>query len=95
MAGKMQLNYPLHPRLKKLYPMLKQKFEEIIIGDHNLLSLEEHRNKFLSYLPDTESQKIVKTKWSNMGNASGMELWQVYQDSYRSFIEQKLNEARQ
>ena len=80
MSGKMQLSYPLHPRLKKMYPYLKKKFEEIIIGDHNLLSLEMHKEKFLTYLPDQGSRDIVGTLWKNMGGASGQELWEVYQE---------------
>ena len=71
MSGKMQLSYPLHPRLKKMYPYLKKKFEEIIIGDHNLLSIETHREKFLSYLPDQKCREIIGTKWKNMGAANG------------------------
>ena len=55
-AGKMTLQYPLHPRLKKTYNYLSRKFEEIIIQDHDLLSLETHREKFINFLPDQTLQ---------------------------------------
>ena len=94
MSGKMQLSYPLHPRLKKIYPYLKKKFEEIIIGDHNLLSLEEHQKKFLAYLPDEQLRNTVGTTWKNMSGASGQDLWQAYQRLYHEYIEKMKNEER-
>ena len=51
-SGKLQLSYPLHPRLKKAYKFLLTKFEDIIVRDHDLLSLEMHQEKFIQYLPD-------------------------------------------
>ena len=94
MSGKMQLSYPLHPRLKKIYPYLKKKFEEVIIGDHNLLSLEEHQKKFLAYLPDDQLRKTVGLTWKNMSGASGQDLWQAYQRMYHEYIEKMKNEER-
>ena len=74
-SGKMILAYPLHPRLKKTYNYLKKKFEEIIILDHDLLSVEMHREKFITYLPDPTLQQNMRTVWKNMGECSGTDLW--------------------
>lgn len=41
-ANILKLDYPLHPRLRKAYLYLKEKFLEVIIRDHNLLILETH-----------------------------------------------------
>ena len=43
----LKLPYPLHPRLARVYQFLKTKFEEIAILDHDILSSEKHREKFL------------------------------------------------
>ena len=59
-ANKLVLDYPLHPRLRKSYNFLKGKFEEIIIGDHNLLTLENHREKMLSFLPYVQNDELKK-----------------------------------
>jgi DNA primase catalytic subunit len=37
--------------------MLTPMFEEIIVKDHNLLSQEVHREKFLAYLPHDDVRK--------------------------------------
>ncbi len=52
MSSKTTLSYPLHPRLRSIYNILNKEFERIIINEHQLLSVEKHRNKFLDYLPD-------------------------------------------
>lgn len=87
-AAKMTLQYPLHPRLKKTYNYLTRKFDEIIIQDHDLLSLETHREKFLTFLPDQTLQQTVRTLWKNMGEGcSGVDLWKAYKEQYHKFIE--------
>jgi hypothetical protein len=80
-AAKMTLQYPLHPRLKKTYNYLTRKFDEIIIQDHDLLSLETHREKFLTFLPDQTLQQTVRTLWKNMGEGCpGADLWRAYKE---------------
>lgn len=59
-ANKLVLDYPLHPRLRKSYNYLKSRFEDIIIGDHNLLTIETHREKMLSFLPYVQNDELKK-----------------------------------
>jgi len=63
MSNKTSLAYPLHPRLKSIYNTLKTHFERIIIKEHDLLSVEKHRNKFLEYLPDRLVRDNVQNAW--------------------------------
>ena len=93
-AGKLNLQYPLHPRLKKTYNYLKQKFDDIIIKDHDLLSIETHRENFIRYLPDQNLQQTMRTVWKNMGGCTGSELWSAYKEQYEKFIEKKKSEDR-
>lgn len=89
-TGRMPLASPLHPRLRKIYTYLKPKFEEIIIGDHNLLSLQEHRDKFLKYLPTDDLQRRVQTLWKNAGDQAGDNLWKIFQEEYNKAKRGKL-----
>lgn len=81
LSGKLNLNYPLHPRLMGSYKILLPMFEDIIIRDHNLLSQEVHREKFLAYLPHEDVRKNVRQKWPKGGDAESCEsqgLWDIY-----------------
>lgn len=74
-ASRLQLEYPLHPRLRKAYDYLKEKFLEVIIKDHNLLRIETHQEKMLGFLPhtpDDELRKKVKNAWANAKNSNSM-----------------------
>ena len=94
-ANKLVLDYPMHPRLRKSYAYLKDKFEEVIIGDHNLLSIETHREKMINFLPYTDNdglRKTVRTKWNNMIQSQyggeeacveSAELWRVFKEQYQ------------
>ena len=67
-ANKLVLDHPMHPRIRKAYINLKEKFLEVIIRDHNLLSIETHREKmlnFLPYTPNDELRKKVRGLWLN------------------------------
>jgi len=67
-ANRLILEYPMHPRLRKTYNFLHKKFDEVIIGDHNLLSIETHREKMLGFLPRTLNDDLkskVKLAWEN------------------------------
>ena len=58
----------MHPRLRKTYQYLSEKFLEVIIRDHNLLSIETHREKMLAFLPRTVNDELknkVKHAWLN------------------------------
>ena len=65
-SGLMMLHSPLHPRLKKVFRLMKPLFEKIIIQDHGLLSIEKHRDKFLKYLPDDKVRDKVNFKWARL-----------------------------
>ena len=52
------ISYPLHPHLKRAYAMLEPKFSELIVEGQNILSIEKHRAKFLSYLDLDLSRKV-------------------------------------
>ena len=92
LSGKMTLSHPLHPRLKKVYKYLVKQFEEIIIRDHNLLTIETHETNFIKYLPDYESQQRVQSKWKSMPGSDSEEKWRVYQEEYQAWAENKKRE---
>ena len=77
--SQLKLPYPLHPRLEETFSYLMTQFEEVAIEDHNILSIEKHRDKFIMFLPYSE-QSAMATIWKNMGRATSMELWKAYKD---------------
>jgi len=80
------LEYPMHPRLRKSYAYLKDKFLEVIIRDHDLLRIEAHREKMLKFLPKVPNDELkskVELAWSNSlqaGNEPGISeaLWSIF-----------------
>jgi hypothetical protein len=62
MSGVTKLQNPLHPRLRAVYNKLLPDFVRLIIIEHNLLSQERHRKKFLDYL-DPATRNIVASAW--------------------------------
>ena len=89
-ASRLQLDYPMHPRLRKAYEYLKVKFVEVIIRDHDLLRVETHREKmlqFLPYTPNDELRKKVRTAWANHFNdeTRSEELWNIYYEQYLAY----------
>ena len=66
-----------------LYPM----FEDIIINDHNLLSQEVHREKFLAYLPHEDVRKTVRQKWpkSDSEELVSKDLWEIYVGEFKKW----------
>jgi len=89
-ASRLVLEHPMHPRLRKAYVYLKEKFLEVIIRDHNLLSIETHREKmlnFLPYTPNDELRKKVRGLWANkfVDGAQSEELWNILLDQYQSW----------
>jgi len=62
----------------------------VIIRDHNLLSIETHREKmlgFLPYTPNDELRKKVRGLWANRGgdDAKSGDLWEILVDQYQSY----------
>jgi len=84
LAGKMNLHSPLHPRLKKVYNYLKKQFVEVIIVDHDLLSTETHRERFLQYLPTADLRDGVRNQWSKQ-KYSGEELYRIFVEEYEEW----------
>lgn len=62
-------------------------FEEIIIRDHNLLSQEVHREKFLAYLPHEDIRKTVRHKWPKGVNedCESQDLWEIYLTEHKKW----------
>mmetsp|Transcript_30388 Transcript_30388/g.40391 ORF Transcript_30388/g.40391 Transcript_30388/m.40391 type:complete len:197 (+) Transcript_30388:482-1072(+) len=93
-ANRLVLDYPMHPRLRKCYEYLSVKFQEVIIRDHNLLSIETHREKMLSFLPRVQNDELkskVKNQWENKlrtiedEQETSIELWKIFTDSYKKW----------
>jgi DNA primase small subunit len=82
----LKLQYPLHPRLRKVYKYLLTKFEEVAIMDHDILTIEKHRERFVEFLPP-DHRSMMKTKWHNMKGSSGMELWECFKETYATLKE--------
>ena len=87
-ANRLQLDYPLHPRLKKAYHYLKEKFFTVIIRDHDLLRNETHREKMLGFLPYTQNDELrkkVRSLWANKNDEThSEELWEIFTESYEA-----------
>ena len=62
-------------------------FEDIIINDHNLLSQETHREKFLQYLPNEEMRQNLRGKWpkKDSEDIESPKLWEQYKAEYKKF----------
>jgi hypothetical protein len=58
MGGGLELHYPIHPMLDRAYGMLKNKFEQIIVRDQDLLSNAGHQAKFIKILPMKEQEQM-------------------------------------
>ena len=81
MSGRTQLQFPLHPRLRKCYEYLLPKFKELIIEEHDLLKTETHRERFLQYCMDQKMKDEVRAEWSGMKN-NGSRMWEVWCEKY-------------
>jgi DNA primase small subunit len=79
MSGITKLQYPLHPRLRAVYNKLLPDFVRLIIVEHNLLSQERHRKKFLDYL-DPATKKTVEAAW--LKDLTGEQMWDVWTAEY-------------
>jgi DNA primase small subunit len=90
MSGKTQLQHPLHPRLKAIYKKLEPEFPRLIIKEHNLLSQEKHRKRFLEYLPDVKTRNTVEAKWGSYKTPItpqlGLEMWKTWCEEYEQFM---------
>ena len=89
-ANRLVLDYPLHPRLRKAYEYLRVKFREVILGDHQLLRIETHREKMLGFLPYTQNDELrkrVRNLWANRINdeTRSEELFDVLKEQYDAF----------
>jgi len=62
-------------------------FESIIINEHNLLSQETHREKFLQYLPQEDMRKTLRGKWPSHDSEDikSADLWDQYKAEYKKF----------
>ena len=89
MSSKTSLSYPLHPRLRSIYKTLRPHFDRIIIHEHDLLSVEKHRNKFIEYLPDKTVKDNVTAAWR--GAKSGAEMWKIWNENFDSWVENTNN----
>ena len=87
LSGKLVLPNPLHPRLRSVFEQLYPMFEDIIINDHNLLSQETHREKFLQYLPNEEMRQNLRGKWPKRDSEDieSPKLWEQYKAEYKKF----------
>ena len=91
-ADRLTLASTLHPHLKRAFNKLYPHFENVVITDQNVLSLEKHRMRFLQYLP-YEIQGLVQDKWKFMlpdlqkenRAGYGMDLWKVWIEEYNSW----------
>lgn len=69
----------------------------VIIGDHNLLRIETHREKMLGFLPRTQNDELknkVKLAWKNKLNSLpddvnddeharlSEDLWTIFKEKY-------------
>lgn len=60
----------------------------MIIGEHNLLSQEKHRKKFLEYCPDINTRNRVEAKWTSQKDMNGEEMWKVWCEQYDLWLQQ-------
>ena len=90
-ANRLQLDWPLHPRLRKSYTYLKDKFREVILGDHDLLTIETHREKMLGFMPGQAQHDLrgkMKQAWANKMNnlddskTTSQQLFDMFEKNY-------------
>lgn len=67
--------------------MLEPHFTRIIVQEHDLLSIETHRRKFLDYLPEGVRNK-VDAAWKSDADMSGEKRWQIWCEEYDKFMSQ-------
>ena len=78
------LTYPLHPRMRKVYDeVLKDQFEFLLISDQQILNGEDDRqrgieNALLDMIQDPDVQKKVRDRFSRC--TSGEEKWHALKD---------------
>ena len=80
LSGKLTLQYPLHPNLRKAFAFLQPYFEQIVIDEQNLLSDPKHQDRFLSYLPkEILNEQAFMHKWNSIKNSNDpKELWRFW-----------------
>ena len=78
MSSRLQLSYPLHPRLQKIYKYLEPEFTRLIVKEHDLLSQEKHRKRVLDYMPDADFRNKCEADWKKNPNMSGVEMWEKW-----------------
>jgi DNA primase small subunit len=88
MSARLQLSYPLHPRLRKIYKYLEPEFARLIVKEHDLLSQEKHRKRVLDYLPDNELRNKCEAEWKKDAGMSGEEMWAIWNRYYATCIDQ-------
>mmetsp|Transcript_24181 Transcript_24181/g.23763 ORF Transcript_24181/g.23763 Transcript_24181/m.23763 type:complete len:254 (+) Transcript_24181:248-1009(+) len=81
-SGKLKLQHPLHPMLKRAAKALfPDYFKSIVIQEQKLLEKEEHRKRFIQCLPeDLELRNKVSAVFAM--DLTSLEKWQKYHDLY-------------
>jgi DNA primase small subunit len=83
MSGKVTLQYPLHPNLRKAFEYLKDFFEQIVIKEQDLLSQPRHQQNFLKYLSIDIRDGVMK-KWATLKN-EGEKMWAVWKQAHEEW----------
>ena len=89
MSGKVTLQTPLHPNLRKSYEFLLPFFEQIVVFEQNLLSDPKHQENFLKYLSH-DLREQVRSKWAKMGG-DGAKMWDLWQKTYTEWKHEGAN----
>ena len=71
----------------------------MILRDHNLLTIETHREKMLGFIPNEELRTKLRNLWANMINSNKLQnddghtaseiLYRVLKQHYDQYKEQK------
>lgn len=83
-AGKLKLDFPLHPSLRRAHKFLEKYFEEFIVVEQDLLSDQKHRDRFLQYLPNDELRYTVSQKWKSHKD-NGQQMWKIWHQVYNEW----------
>lgn len=80
-SDKLFISWPMHPMLRRSYNFLVDFFEDIVVVEQGLLSVDKHREKFLKFLPNPELRDKVRDAWV-VCRGDGPAMWRAWQDHY-------------